>query len=630
MFNKIVKLSIFIFLYTINIYAGVNIENILANIEEKNDLSLKTREENGGVSYIFTRQDLESMQVRHLSDILKSTDIGYNFSRYNILDPLNPGGSSPFSSGSVKIFIDNQEISSALYGSGLVVLGDMDLGFVDHVEIYTQSPSFEHSTEPALITIKLYSKIAKRDSGEKISFGFGSYGTNFQSFQSADTLKNFSYLFYLSRDKNGRKKYQVDGVDTKRDVKSYDLFSSIDGKKQKLLIKASKVDKGGFFGISLDGKPDTSSIKADTLHIGYNNNYFDNFYFSFMYDNMYNETLYKESVLTYYNNLPISSFYVKSHSSIYTIKMRYKIDTKKNRLIIGEKYRYKHFLFDNIQFNGVELPRYGHTKQSVNTIFLQNSYDLKKNLIITSGLSYGYITNNGNVPNQHTLLYRIGLTHLWSNWILKTYFSHIESAIDPYLINSFYTVRDKFLKTQKVDMIIGDLKYKKDKDRYEAVAGYFVGKDYILPNTQGLLDNVDSKIKEKLITLRWIHSFAPLNKLHLSFNYQNIKNIPGTKTLNLYQGVIRHVNAFDRYNIFEEMVYNQNSKDYKNYFDLSLGVKYKINKKINIAIKGVNLLDNAKESSYYRINTTTLKPENPFYIPLTDRKVLLTLEYFFE
>ena len=227
------------------ILADNDIDNLLANIEEKSDLSLKTRQENTGVSYIYTRHDLDAMQIKHLSDILKATEIGYKKSRYGVIDPFGFFSSTPFNSSMIKIFIDNQEISSALYGSGLAILGDMDLGFVDHIEIYAQNPSYEYSSEPAMVTIKLYSKKAGRDMGGKITLSGGTYSNNMQSFQYADTLKRYSYLFYFSRDDNRKKSYYVDNVKVKRDAKSYNLFTSIYNDKERFMIKASKADQGG-------------------------------------------------------------------------------------------------------------------------------------------------------------------------------------------------------------------------------------------------------------------------------------------------------------------------------------------------------------------------------------------------
>ena len=131
-----------------------NIDDILMDMEVNNDLSEKTKQENNGIVFVYTRSDLNMMGAIHLRDILKSSVIGYKISRYNLIDP-NTMGLSPYASSNVRIYIDNQEISSSLYGSGSMVIGDLSLDFVDHIEIYTYNPSFQFSIEPTTAMIKI-------------------------------------------------------------------------------------------------------------------------------------------------------------------------------------------------------------------------------------------------------------------------------------------------------------------------------------------------------------------------------------------------------------------------------------------------------------------------------------------
>ena len=626
------KLSIVIIIFlSIGSYLWANddIDDILANIEEKSDLSLKTRQENTGVSYIYTRHDLDVMQIKHLGDILKATEIGSKKSRYGIIDPFGFFSRAPFNSSMIKIFIDNQEISSALYGSGLPILGDMDLGFVDHIEIYAQNPSYEYSSEPAVVTIKLYSKKANRNMGGKITLGGGSYSNNLQSFQYADTLKQYSYLFYCSRDDNRKKDYYVDSVNVKRDAKNYNLFTSIYNNKERLMIKVSKIDQGGLFGISLDAKPSNSNIKTDIFHIGYEKD-IENFNLSFIYDNIKNKTIYTEKILTYLKVLPVSSFFVKSSSQVYTAKLKYTYNYKDNKLIAGDKFRYKHFVYDNIKINGLELPRYGHTQQKVNTLFLENNFNYLENAILWAGVSYSNITNNGNAPSYHTFLYRFGHTYLKNSWTIKTFFSHTELAIDPYLINSIYVVPGKMLKKQKIDSLMLNVKYKKEHNQLETIFGYLVLKDFIAPNLVGLLDNSKNDIKADYAHLRWLYRYKPLNKLSLSFIYEHLYDISlPIDELKKYRTVLRNINQFGKYESFEELIYDRNSIMKKDYFDLSMGIKYNINNDFSIGIKGENLLNKAEKILYRRINTTTLMPMSPVLLSPVDRKILLTLEWYF-
>ena len=123
----------------------------------KRDLSEKTKLENSGIRTIYTRDELNRMQVHYLKDILKVLyPINYRENYFGVTDPYNPNTKVPFMSGSIKVYIDDQEILDGIYGSGLSVYGNMDIDFVDHIEIYFGIPTYQYSTEPAVMLIKLY------------------------------------------------------------------------------------------------------------------------------------------------------------------------------------------------------------------------------------------------------------------------------------------------------------------------------------------------------------------------------------------------------------------------------------------------------------------------------------------
>ena len=63
-FSGVISLSI-------NAFSESSIEGLLNTIEKKSDLSEKTKLENSGFSTIYTRNDLDMMQVKYLNDILK-------------------------------------------------------------------------------------------------------------------------------------------------------------------------------------------------------------------------------------------------------------------------------------------------------------------------------------------------------------------------------------------------------------------------------------------------------------------------------------------------------------------------------------------------------------------------------
>ena len=170
-----------ILLLTLGFLHSEELDDLLSTYTNNSDLSEKTKVENGGTVTIYTRKDLDVMQARNLKDILKSNPIKrYTESRSGAADMLYKGGIATFSSSSIRVYVNNQEITSATFGSAFGGISNMSLEPFDHIEIYANSPSYEFTSEPTFLLIKLYTKTAQRDSGGKIGVSYGSQGFNTQ------------------------------------------------------------------------------------------------------------------------------------------------------------------------------------------------------------------------------------------------------------------------------------------------------------------------------------------------------------------------------------------------------------------------------------------------------------------
>jgi iron complex outermembrane receptor protein len=134
-------LRIFIFIFFVSFLYGNSFSELLSEYKSKSDLSNNTKIENSGQVIVFTRKDIESMQARSLKDILKTLPLAYyNESRYGISDIMYKGMNLPFNSNNFRIYIDNQEITTASFGSGIAFMADIELDFVDHIEVYLVNP----------------------------------------------------------------------------------------------------------------------------------------------------------------------------------------------------------------------------------------------------------------------------------------------------------------------------------------------------------------------------------------------------------------------------------------------------------------------------------------------------------
>ncbi len=626
------KILTFLIIVSLNLIAE-GLDDLLLNIEKKTDLSQKTKMENGGISFIYTREDLERMQVKSLKDILKLTyPFGYDENRYSLADPLSMGGTQAFMSSVMRIFIDNQEITTSLYGSGLIVLGDIDMGFVNHVEIYSRNPSYEFSTEPTSLLIKLYSKKADKDAGGKIELNGGSYGFNRDSAYHSQEMEDWSYFAYFSSTNEKRKKYESHGEELSRDKKVKHIFGTFYNENQKILIQGINREGDSFIDRSLDATAQKNTIDMDFLHLGYDLK-MGHFKFLLTYDLFNSQTAFLDDVapLEMFNYFyPIASVNSDTKSAIYTGEVKHNYKSSKNQLIVGAKYRFKDFKYEVLNINGAELPPTGNTNQIISTVFAENQYSWQDNSIFSTGIQYANIRNNDSIQQDKLFMYRLGHTFTTKYWVFKTLHSHTKTSLDPYLINSYgHYIADGRKNPQIFDSILENIIYQKDSSKYEVVLDYIRTKNFLIPNETGLLENLENDIFLKGFRFAWTKNYNRYDKLFLSFGYMEIKNIPNIEKEKKIIVILRNLNSYKKFDFFNELLYSKDNIYKNDSYDYSAGVKYHYTKDLIFSLKGENILNKAKPTIYRRVNPVTFQPQESLEISPIDKKFMLSLEYLF-
>jgi iron complex outermembrane receptor protein len=622
--KKSLKLLVISLIFPIVLISSddLDIDNLLTSIEKKSDLSSKTKLENGGISHIYTRDDLNRMQVNTLSDVVKSFDFfGYRKNRFGLSDPMSVGTNHAFLSSYIRVMIDNQEITTSLYGSGLILYGDIDMEFVDHVEIYTQNPSFEFSTEPTFILIKLFSKRAIKDAGGKVKQSVGSYGSNNTSFYHSSELSNdWSYFTYASFYNDKEKKYNSFGTELSRDKKTKHLFTSFYNDNNNIILDVLSREGDGFADFSLDATPQKSKLDIDNIHIGYDTKY-NNISFLTSFSRMKTDTAFLDDI----NN--VTSQFTKSTADVYSNELKYTYDTKSNNLIIGGKFRFKKFKYDELKINGVEQPRTGHTKQVVKSIFLENQYSIKDNSIITAGINYSDAYNNSSVQQEELTMYRLGHTYTTENFVFKTLHSHIESLLEPYLVNSFLITPGK-KESQKVDSFMENIIYEKGDNKYELMLNHSRVKNFLAPNTNGLLDNSQKEITVFNADIAWTYHYNEYDKFYTSFSYSKKRDmlVPLEEE---YVLNIKNINTIGKFDIYNEFLAFESTHEDKFYYDYGLGIKYNYSDDFIISLKGNNLFNEGRKREIIRTNPQNGQTLEPLMVSDIDRKVMITLEYLF-
>lgn len=627
----------FIFLTSVSFGDETNIDGLLKDIEVKTDLSSKTKMENGGISYIYTRNMLDNMQAHNLKDVLKSTyPFKYKENVFGLPDSYATRVATPTMSSSLRIYIDNQEISAGLYGGSMILYGDMDIDFVDHIEVYSGNPTYEFSTEPTFVIIKMYTKNAQKDAGSKISLSGGSRGSSSVNFYNTDELDNgWSYFLYGSNTNAKREKYESLNTQLSRDKKTTHILAKLYNENNQILLDMFTMDKDAFIGYSLDATPLENTIGVDYLHLGYDGKN-KNFDYVLSYERMNTQSHFKDN--TSFIPQIITSLDMRSISDVYTAGLTYHYNTQYNELLVGAKYKYKHFDYRKLDINHMAYPKTGNTNQILSTFFIENQYSIKKNLILTTGANYIRVRNNHSAQKDDLYNARVGLTYTTDNFVSKTTFSHLEVSLDPFLVNSaiYLAYPNQCTPKSKQDFFMQDFKYIFGKNDFELIAGYLQVKDQLLPIADptnpkvGLMAAYDKDIKIASALIRYKRSYNRYDNIEFSFEYGNIANLPMmSRHIQEYNTMVRTMNHYDKFDFFNEVLYSSNNIEKKDYFDYTAGIRYHPTEDLTFSLKGTNLLDKAKTTKYYRLDTTTFRPLSPLEISPIDRQITFRVEYTF-
>lgn len=628
---------------------NLGIDGLLSDIEKKTDLSEKTKLENSGISVVYTRDELQRMQAKYLKDVLKSaSQYGYSENRYGGPDPFTDGGFVPFISTAVRVYIDNQEISSGLYGSGMLLMGDLNIGFVDHIEFYIQTPTYEYSTEPTLMLIKLYSRSTLKDEGSKVELNFDSYGSSRLSGYSAQDIgKNWSYFAYASANNQHRAKPKSLGRKLSRDKNTLDAFATFSNNKSNIVFNLNSIDRDAFIGPSYDATPVYSKVRTDVIHLGYDTT-FGNFSFLSEYDYLYLNHRFKDDDFAYSQDLNTTFDYLRETTSVShtaSAELKYKKEICNNKITLGAKYRVKNYKYTKYDVNAyfptihytnpLPAPEHNSTLQSVSTAFIEDQYSIKKNLILTLGSQAVNVKNIDATYNKNSsfFLYRFALTYLYDNWIFKTIGGHSEVYLEPYLVDSDLVVNETLDNTVS-NILYEEIAYKKENFKQEFIFGHIVEQNYLMadPSQQGKINTYKDDMTVHSFILRSRLKYREYDELMVEFAYLDSLGMPSFSPVKKYKNakaILRSLNTFNKFDVFNEFIYERDNIQDVHSIDFNSGLKYNYSSDMCISLKGENIFNRAIKQSYWRVNPLTGKQLEPLRVTPYDQKVTLSMEYTF-
>jgi len=603
-----------------------NVDAMLDQYTHDNTLSQRTVDANKGHLVLFTREELERMHAKTLKDVFKTTPaIYYNENRYAFPDPLASGGVQPYKSNFIRLYIDGVEITQGWAGSGILLYGDVNIDFVDHIEFYYMAPSFESSVESAFLTIYLYSKDPKRDGGAKVNLIGGSRGYTMQTFGYGEQRDDLSYMVNISR--TDAKRAKIDNGTAEplsRDFKRLQLFSYVKSEDQIFHLQVMRKNMDSLAGGSWDATPLVSQMNFTNLHMDYGIDLTDVWHVSLSYDWL-KITMKEEDELPLIWQFPVSNrLYTTTRNTTFTGELVYKKIIGDHRINAGIKTRDKEL--DSIILDGVTVPLPSFNSEKLFSMFFQDQYTLSQKQLLSLGISYNFIDRNGGVTDDNLLQLRLGYIYANEQWSYKAYLYRMQIALEP-LMRGFYPEMTYDLKAQTTWGVTQEIGYTVEKQHARLMLAAVKDED-------SLFRSVDSQSSEDgkyiLGIFDYDYRFDEANKLKIQLHYAKYDNVYGMNGRNM-GGYASLFNTYERFDFYNGVVWHRNSIEKVNYIDWTSSITWNISGDLTLTLKGENLLDKGVKSNLYRFDITTMPPtmETPLKIPQFDRRVTVELEYLF-
>lgn len=652
------------------LFSNNELDSLLENYIEENDLSNETKIDNTGTTslILYTRKDLDELKLQSLKDIL----IGQSFFPYqeSRFGYINLGSSEPLPIGIagqlIKIFIDDHEISSFLYGTGLTVIGDLELDFVDHIEIYEGSPSYEFATDGALLTIKLYSKTAKRDNGNKINLLTTSKKGHKESFFVANDDHDLKYFLYFSNNNNIRDKVKNGNANLSRNEKIQHVYSKFDYKENNFILQYLTKDKDAFLTNSKDGTPTEDTLDNDFIHLAYKRNFLKDNSLELKVSYLRNRInlnfeddnpIYIKSISTQINgetldstlsgipidvnrNINITGEKNKLVEEIKNINLKKKFSINQHEILLGGYIKQKSLsykeniyksnsqdtfsLLDGTIINNIDNGDSSikienkFDRQNYYSIYFQDKYKIDKSNSIIIGLKADYEDNN-YFDDEILLNGRIAYEFNYNNFTNSLHYSFNKLNKVPL----FYNLASKNTENQVYSLLANELEYK--DDNYSITYSVFLSsiKKSLVADESGLIVNNE------------IDFNSLLNSINLKYNYGKnnyfmiepwiINNKYDVKYY--YRGLsLRWFKIFNKYSITNELILvdtNHPNRDNELQSQYNVTLAYKYNKDLFFYLKAYNIFNSYNGTEYLNFNNETKQ------INQNEKRILFGIEYSF-
>ena len=632
-------IAIFFLLFLLSILQAQDISTLLQRLDDTKALYHKTKVESAGLVMVYSRFDLDRMQAYTLKDVLKSLRF-FTYKEGYVGEPaLSPSGGNSVVSSMFRLYIDNYEVSSAIYGSSMLQFAQMDLGFVDHIEIYEGGNAISFGNEPGLVTIRVYSKEAKRENGTSIATLADSRGTKEAKACYTKVIDaKSSLLAYFSGESIKREHVYQNSSDFSKDSKGQTFYLKYDfNDKDHIALGRFNQNRDAFVGVGMKHTPlKPNEIDRLSSFLNFSLSLPLSFKLNISFDKTSHRMLFsdKNRIFIVQNPKPFVYFDGEFSETVYKLELKNSFEHKNGNFKWGLQEIQKSYSIDHMLMGGNAFTNpSGPSRLNITSVYGEESYNIDENNLLIATLKMDNYHDNYNSNNSIETIARLGYIHLFTpNFVFKTFLS--KSYLYPGFAytSSFPNIylNNPDLKAEHYSFAIAELKYDMLKSSFKLNALYIQNSDPILfDHISKKFINGDDNFDTFRFSVGYTYRFDLQNKIEAGFYSTHFFDDVAEKSPTSGAS-FKILNSIGKFDIFNEIIY-RNSYTYplpavlggpikiKKGFDYNAGVKWHINHAFTASFKGENILGKASKTPIFGLGGTDA----------SDRRFMVQMEYFF-
>ena len=604
-------------------FSAENMDALLKAYQSESELSKITKSESAGFLDIYTREELERMQVHTLMDILKlftipnitrSSDNTNQFTKPTF--PIMP----PFA---IRLYVNDHDMTSSSYGSALMHWSDMPVEYIDHIEVYKSASSVEFGNEPGSVIIKLYTKRPEREEGGKVRLMAdqrGSYETD--AYYAHTTRESLSYFFYLHKDDTQRKTYRNRGFDLDDDKRSHTFYMNIFKDDWRLEGGSYHKVKGNFLGLGRNYTPEEGEIDTRHTYIQLEKRFENETTLRIGYDHLdsHEEESDISGILAGAAGY-VTDYSLQLHDNIFSLVGEKRIHHSHGNLLLGAFYKYKGFEADG-RFDD----RSSHFDNALHlaSLYLEESYSFNPETTLIASYKGDIYRYDRTIESKRKQILRAGIIKNIGHLQFKAFYTKTYYAVPMLYLygpDQIPFKADPNLKFPEPTLTSVGFRYKEGRHIVDTRISLIEVKNKILTKPDGTLFN-KSKGWYHQYEFRYLYALDHDTKLKLDFYWgENAANIVMSPK---YGGHLQLFHTMKNFDLYGEVSYRSNytlfGVDVDPSFDTTAAIKYHLTRDLSIGLRGENIFGTGFKQAYRGLT-------HP--LPVYDRKFWINMEYLF-